>query len=131
MKLFPDMLSFAEAMQKFGKKSTLDEITPYLYKMGLDARWIVGATALCLMEVLTHEKLKQKKIKPKPIFEQKITQLNSIARKQNIQLDKLLAVGFWKIRNKVVHEGEKPNDREVEDIINYFKRFYSDVTRIS
>lgn len=131
MKLFPDMLSFAEAMQKFGKKSRLDEITPYLYKMGLDTRWIVGATTLCLMEVLTHQKLKQKKIKSKPTFEQKINQLSSIARKQSIQLDKLLAVGFWKIRNKIVHEGENPNNREVEGIIKYFKRFYSDVIRIS
>lgn len=131
MKLFPDMLSFAEAMQKFGKKSKLDEILPYLGRMGLDTRWIVGATTLCLMEVLTYQKLKQKKIKPKPSFKEKINQLDSIARKQGIQLDKLLAVGFWVIRNKIVHEGENLTDREVERIIDHFKQFYSDVARIS
>ena len=63
-------------------------------------------------------------------FNQKIKKITEAAKSQGLDIDLLFAESFYKIRNKIIHEGKIPTENETKEIEKFVKKFYSDISQL-
>lgn len=63
-------------------------------------------------------------------FQNKVKVLSNKASNKGVQIDSLFAESFYKIRNRVLHEGRKPTSDELQYINDFVHKFYQSLAQI-
>ncbi len=105
-----------------------------IFALGLGEEWASAALFLSLLEIMFNEKLVQlgeprDKVNDMS-FQNKVKNLSSKASANGIQIDSLFAESFYKIRNRVLHEGRSPTSDELQSISDFVHKLYQSITQI-
>ena len=105
-----------------------------IFALGLGEEWASAALFLSLLEIMINEKLVQlgeprDKVNDMP-FQNKVKTLSSKASANGVQIDSLFAESFYKIRNRVLHEGRHPTSDELQSIGTFVHKFYQSIMQI-
>jgi len=95
-------------------------LIPLIEKYGVNINWIVAITYLSKMEVVVNDTLKRLGVNVKGVFKERVNALLKELEKRGVQfgeLEKLLTSTFWDLRNKVVHGGYTPSEKELQIIV--------------
>ncbi len=92
---------------------------------GLDENWVAANTYLSAMEIMVNKKLAELGIKKEGLafdkrFEELLKALETKGGKIS-EAEKRLTPVFWAIRNKVVHQGYSPNQKELDLVTDWVK----------
>jgi len=97
----------------------LAPLMPVLTELGLTINWVLGASALALIEVLINRKLEELGLDTGGSFDKRVRRLSEEARKRGITIPDLLAGPFYDARGKIIHRGKEPSGEELKIIFNY------------
>jgi len=100
--------------------SGLQYLIPLIEKYGVNINWIVAITYLSKMEVVVNNALKRLGVSVEGGFKERVNALLKELEKRGVQfgeLEKLLTSTFWDLRNKVVHGGYTPSEKELQIIV--------------
>jgi hypothetical protein len=85
---------------------------------GLTVKWAVAAAMLSSLEVMTNVNLTRLKIPydSSESFDKRLNKLNNALIGKNIAIPSLMLSALYKVRNKVIHEGNEPTNEEMTTI---------------
>jgi len=124
MPIFFDWIGTLKEQGLIRPEDSLAKLFPILTDLKLSPNWALAASALCLIEVLVNRKLEDLGAETKGDFDERIRRLSSIIKAQKaVKIPDLLPSAFYKVRNKVVHEGKEPSPEELEQILQFLISF--------
>lgn len=130
MPLFLELMRSLAGMGLLHVENPLAPLMPMLTELGLTTNWVIGVSALALIEVAVNQKLNELKLSKGGSFKEKFKRLSSKAGETRVKFPDLLTTPFHEARNKVVHEGKEPTPEELDIILRYLTTFYQALRRI-
>ena len=133
---FKELLDMVHTFQSPNAQSQ-DLLSPHrdlIFALGLGEEWASAALFLSLLEIMINEKLvklgeSRDKVNDMP-FQTKVKNLSNKASANGVKIDSLFAESFYKIRNRVLHEGRTPTSAELQSINSFVHKFYQSITAI-
>lgn len=132
--IFEQILSIAH---RFSDQETRDFLEPHkelLFALSLNKDWASSALFLSMLEITLDNKLIELGNKENDVynmnFSQKIKKITEASKSQSLDVDLLFVESFYKIRNKIIHEGKIPTENETKEIEKFVKKFYSDISQL-
>jgi len=114
----------------FQSSGPLFSLMPLLKELGLSIRWVIGAAALALIEILVNRKLEELGLKTDGSFKQRVKRLSAIAEQKGVKIPNLLAKPFYDARSKVIHRGVEPSETEIKIIIEYLQHLAGSLKKV-
>jgi hypothetical protein len=133
---FKELLDAVQTFQPSNAQSQdfLSAHRDLIFALGLGEEWASAALFLSLLEIMINEKLVQLGESRDKVndmsFQTKVKDLSSKASDNGAQINSLFAESFYKIRNRVLHEGRSPNSDELQSISSFVHKFYQSITQI-
>ncbi len=99
----------------------VEELPTILMKLGLSERWQAASSALAAFEAMVDRKLEKMKLPTIGSYDERISRLAAVVKKQGVPFDELMISSFRTARAKVLHQGKEPTENELADIVKYLK----------
>ena len=138
LKYHEDFEQIVSISKRFSGEESHDFLEPHnelLFALSLNKNWASSALFLSMLEITLYNKLIELGNNGNDVynnmnFNQKIKKISEDAKNQGLTIDSLFADSFYKIRNKIIHEGKIPTENEAKEIEQFVKKFYSDISQL-
>ncbi len=105
-----------------------------LFALGLNEEWASSALFLSMLDISINKKLievgEKENVVREMSFTKRVEKITDIGKTKGVELQSLLIDSFYKVRNRVLHEGKKPNAEELKYISEFVTAFYSNLAHI-
>ncbi|MGP6220852.1 hypothetical protein [Caldiplasma sukawensis] len=105
-----------------------------IFALRLGEEWASAALFLSLLDIMITERLvqlgEQREKVNEMSFQNKVKLLSNKASSNGVQIDSLFVDSFYKIRTRVLNEGETPISDELQYINDFIHKFYQSLVQI-